>query len=91
VLQREGPASLLFIVDGTSVTLSWPELSYAYSYVVYRATAAGGPFVSVAANVLVETHVDSGLDSGTYYYKVTGIEPDFGETTASPVVGPVTI
>lgn len=71
--------------DG-SVTLTWPEVAGAYSYVVYRATAEGGPFVSIAANVLVENFVDSGLVPGTYFYKVTAIEPNFGETTSSPVV-----
>ncbi len=93
IVQREGPASMSFVlgVDGNDAILTWPEVSYAYSYIIYRATAPGGPFLVIAANVLVETYVDADLAPGDYYYKVTALEPNFGETTASPVVGPVTV
>lgn len=72
------------------VRLTWSLQPYVYSYVVYRATSAGGPFSQITANVIGNSFVDN-PPPGTYYYKVTGIEPNFGETLASPVAGPVTI
>lgn len=85
-LQKAGPDQLTAILVGTDVSLVWSFLPYAYSYVVYRATNPNGPFDLVAANVLFTDYVDVGPPSGTLYYKVTGIEPDFGETTPSPTV-----
>jgi hypothetical protein len=68
--------------------LSWPSLSYAFAYAVYRATNPAGPFELLTANLL-ETHfLDNTVIVGTsYWFKVTGIEPDFGETFPSPLAG----
>lgn len=86
-----GPAGLEFLIVGADVELTWTTQTYIYSYAVYRATNPDGPYALVAANVLSDSFTDLGLASGTYYYKVTGIEPSAGETLPSPVVGPVTI
>lgn len=91
VTQKAGPSEIFLILEGSDLRISWAALSYAYSYVVYRSTTPAGPFVLAAANVLVDFYLDAGLASGDYYYKVTAIEPNFGETTASPVTGPVTV
>lgn len=91
VLQKSGPTEIFLTLDGSDVQISWEALSYAHSYVIYRATDPEGPFLLAAANVLVDFYVDAGLASGDYYYKVTAIEPNFGETTASPVTGPITV
>jgi hypothetical protein len=89
--RRAGPASLTFeIVSSTEVLLTWTTKDYIYSYIVYRATNPAGPFSVVTSNV-IDDHFTDTPAPGTYYYKVTGIEPDFGETFASPVVGPVTL
>lgn len=84
--QKAGPPQLTAIPIGSDVSLVWSFLPYAYSYVIYRATNPNGPFDLVAANVLFTDYVDVGLTSGTFLYKITAIEPDFGETTPSPVV-----
>lgn len=84
--QKAGPDQLTAILVGGDVSLVWSFLPYAYSYVIYRATSPDGIFDLVAANVLFTDYVDVGAPSGTLYYKVTGIEPDFGETTPSPIV-----
>jgi penicillin-binding protein/penicillin-binding protein 1A len=84
--QKDGPAQLNAIAVGADVSLVWSFLPYAYSYVIYRATNPDGPFDLVAANVLLTDYVDVAPPTGTLYYKVTGIEPDFGETRPSPVV-----
>jgi len=89
--RRAGPASLILTkVDSANVKLTWSLQSYIYSYLVYRATNPAGPFVVVTSNVISDHFTDAPV-AGTYYYKVTGIEPDFGETYASPVAGPVTL
>lgn len=76
---------------GTSgIRLTWTLRDYIYSYLVYRATNPAGPFTLVTSNVIDDHFVDT-PPSGTYYYKVTGIEPTFGETFASPVAGPITL
>jgi len=92
VARRAGPTNLAGVVaSATSLTLTWTEQTYIYSYVVYRATSALGPFVQVTANVIAETFTDTSIPPGTYYYKVTGIEPSAGETYASDIVGPFTL
>ena len=71
--------------------LSWSTRPYIDAFVVYYATAEGGPFTMLTANV-VEQHfnVVAALPPGTYFFKVSGLEPDFGETFPSPTLGPVT-
>lgn len=86
VTRKAGPASLQASVSGHDVTLTWPFVDYIYAYVVYRSTSPNGPFVLLTANLLGNSFVDVGLASGTYYFKVTGIEPDFGETFPTPTV-----
>lgn len=87
--RRPGPVSLtLEKLNSTHVRLTWDTPDYIYSYLIYRATNPAGPFSIVTTNVIDDHFTDAPV-AGTHYYKVTGIEPDFGETYASPVVGPV--
>jgi hypothetical protein len=86
VTRKAGPASLEASVDGDTVTLTWPFVSYVFAYVVYRATSPDGPFSLRTSDLREISYVDAGLLPGTYYYKVTGIEPDFGETLPTPLV-----
>ena len=87
VTRLAGPTGLEAVVAGADVTLSWTSPSYAYSSVIYRSdVSADGPFTLVAANVFGEEYVDEGLSPGTYWYKVTSIEPNYGETYPSDVV-----
>lgn len=82
-----GPETIF--MDGNF--LSWSTRAYIDAFVVYYATAEGGPFSLLTAN-LVDPHfnVVAALPAGTYFFKVSGLEPDFGETFPSPVLGPVT-
>ena len=90
VERRNGPVSLtVAMLSGTSARLTWVRRDYIYSYVVFRSTSAIGPFTQLTANVISDNYVDSGVPAGTYYYKVTGIESDAGETLPSPVAGPI--
>jgi len=86
--RKAGPE--LLILDGT--TLQWTALPYAFSYVIYRADSADGPFTLLTSNVS-DAHFDLasiGL-TGTFFFKVTGLEPDIGETLPSPILGPITL
>lgn len=82
--QAEGP-TLSVVLDGVHVNLSWTAVSGAYAYIVYRATNVDGPYSVVTAGLIARNLVDN-PGSGTFFYKVTGVEPNFGETTASNVV-----
>jgi hypothetical protein len=85
VNRKNGPATLEAVVVGTDVSLFWPLVSYAFAYAVYRSTTPSGPFTLLTSNLLENSFVDTGLAPGTYYFKVTGIEPDFGETFPTPL------
>ncbi len=65
--------------------LSWAEIEDAFVYILYRATAAEGPFVAIATGVQALFYVDT-PSPGTTYYRVSGIEPDHGETELSNAV-----
>lgn len=86
--RKAGPAELNF--SGTMLT--WSAKSYILGYVVYYSASVEGPFSILASNVL-DTHFDvvGLLDPGAYFFKVTGLEPDAGETFPSPIAGPLTI
>jgi hypothetical protein len=89
--RRSGPEMLSTeTLNSTQVRLVWTQRDYIYSSIVYRATTPLGPFVTVTSNVIDDHFIDT-PGPGTYYYKVTGIEPDFGETFPSPIAGPVTL
>lgn len=68
------------------VVLSWWGAAYATSYHVKRATAPGGPYVTIANNLPVEnaTYTDvNAAAGGSYYYVVTGVLPSAQETAPS--------
>lgn len=85
VFRAAGPALSVTSAPGAA-SLSWSEVPRAYAYVIYRALASGGPFSILAAGVVDRLWVDEPAVPGTYYYRVTAIEPDFGETEVSNVV-----
>lgn len=85
VLRAAGPV-LSVAVTSPHVTLTWTAVENAYAYVVYRATVVGGPFSIVVSGLLDRFFVDTPSIPGTYQYRVTAIEPSFGETEVSNVV-----
>jgi hypothetical protein len=85
--RRAGPETIF--MDGPF--LSWSTRAYIDAFVVYYATADGGPFTMLTANVVdLHFNVVAALPPGTYFFKVSGLEPDFGETFPSPTIGPIT-
>lgn len=79
-----GPA-LSASVDGTQVHLSWDRVTGAYAYIIYRSTSAEGPFVAIVTGLIARTTIDN-PGAGTFFYRVTAIEPNFGESTPSNTV-----
>ena len=81
----------------TLYTDSTPITS-ALTYRVYRSGSQGGPYTEVTTTpVLVTAFTDTGVAAGqTYWYQVTAVDPDFGESlpsapaqaTASSAPGP---
>ena len=85
-VRLDGPTLSVELLDGISVSLSWTDsVPNAYAYIVYRATDVNGPYSVQASGVVDRNFVDN-PPSGNYFYKVTAIEPNYGETTASNVV-----
>jgi autotransporter-associated beta strand protein len=79
-------------VDGEQIDLTWtpaPEEQFVTGYSVKRATAAGGPYVTVAANISGAAFSDTGLTYTTPYFYVVfatnyvGAGPDSAEVSAT--------
>lgn len=86
VTRIAGPVSLTVSVDGGIVTVSWPAVSGAYAYAIYLSSvSAEGPFVIQTANILNESF-SYASGTGTFWIKITAIEPNFGESFPSPTV-----
>lgn len=82
-----GPVLSAELLEDGAVQLSWTNnVPNAYAYVIYRATVVDGPYSAQASGVLDRIFIDFPPGSGTFYYKVTSLEPNFGETFASNIV-----
>lgn len=82
-----GPTLSVVLNEDGSVSLSWTNnVENADSYIVYRAENEAGPYSVQASGVIGLNFIDFPVFPGTFYYKVTALEPNFGETFASNVV-----
>jgi len=64
-------ASVLSATAGNGkVDLSWTAASGADTYTVKRSTVQGGPYASLASNLVGATYSDTGVTNGTTYYYV---------------------
>jgi len=85
ITQEAGPTLEAVVLEDSSVQLDWSAVPGAYAYIVYRATVEEGPYAVQVSGLIANTFLDN-PGPGTFFYKVTGIEPNFGETTASNIV-----
>ncbi|HYD83315.1 MAG TPA: chitobiase/beta-hexosaminidase C-terminal domain-containing protein, partial [Opitutus sp.] len=75
------------------VVVSWSPAAKTDAYTLKRATTAGGPYTTVAADLITTVFADVGLTNGTtYYYVVSGTNVDgeganSTETSATPQAG----
>src|SRR6185295_2641554 len=83
-----GPVLSIEDAEGGGFNLSWTAVLDAFVYELYRSSvSADGPFTIIAQiDGATTTYLDAPEDAGTYFYKVTAIEPNFGETNPSNVV-----
>jgi len=85
--QLPGPTLSAEVLEDGSVSLTWTgDVPNAYAYIVYRATAEAGPYSVQASGIVDRFFLDTPVGPNTLYYKVTALEPNFGETLASNVV-----
>jgi fibronectin type 3 domain-containing protein len=79
VVSAKTPLSFIGIPSGfkavsasyNSIKLTWSAVSGATNYVVYRATAKGGPYTQLTSAATSSGYTNTGLKSGTtYYYKI---------------------
>ncbi|SFU56633.1 LamG-like jellyroll fold domain-containing protein [Pseudoduganella namucuonensis] len=70
------PSGLTAWWSGGQMVLSWWGCANATGYTVKRATAAGGPYTTIASGITnLLTYTDSGMAPGAYYYVVTAQTP----------------
>jgi O-glycosyl hydrolase len=80
------PTSLAATAENAKVALKW-EFSYLGStYYVKRATAAGGPYTTIATSVNLPQYVDTNVTNGTAYYYVVSAVNGNGESANSAQV-----
>lgn len=64
------PTGLAVIGTPGNAALSWPTVSGATNYNVYRGTASGGPYSQIASAVAGLSYNDTTVANGTVYYYV---------------------
>jgi len=70
-------------VTSNSVSLSWSPVAGGTGYNVYRSFANSGTYIKVNASPVATTsYTNTGLDTATYYYKVTTVNAS-GESALS--------
>ena len=79
------PASLSAVAAGqTSISLTWPAVSQASWYTVYRSAVSGGPYSVAASNVTNPGTTDTNVMQGAHYYYVVTASNTAGESGKSP-------
>jgi len=86
VTQAAGPVLSIQFASDLEFLLTWTTVPNAYGYQVYRALSPDGPFTLLIGGLLETSYVDEPPTLDTYYYKVTAIEPNWGETLPSNIV-----
>jgi hypothetical protein len=83
--QVSGPTLTVSQYTTLSLRLQWTEVVDAGFYQIYRATSALGPFVLLQTPVGGTEYIDIPPADGEYFYQVTAVEPNAGETAPSNV------
>ena len=77
------PENLSASAGDNRVLLSWSASLGATRYIVKRATAAGGPYATIASNVKGASYSDGTALNGTTYYYVVAAANSLGESDDS--------
>lgn len=83
-----GPVIQSAVPGNGQVKLTWVALwPRGASYLVKRASAVGGPYVTIATGVTALSYIDAGLTNDTeYHYAVSAYNPDDGESPDSGAI-----
>ena len=90
------PAGLTALSGNAQASLNWPVATGATGYNIKRATANGGPYVTVASTAS-SNFTDTGVANGsTYYYVVSatnylGESPNSPQASVIPSAGPIIV
>lgn len=85
VLKAPGTVLETSAFSAGKLRLSWAAIPEAFVYVIYRSDSPDGLFTVIASGVQALFYVDTPDNPGIYYYRVSGIEPNHGETELSNV------
>lgn len=85
VFRAAGPTLEVAPFSAGKLRLSWTAVPNAFVYVAYRSDSLTGPFTVIASGIQSTFYVDTPDNPGTYYYQVSGIEPNHGETELSNI------
>ncbi len=66
--------------ENTNVDLSWTGAEDATSYNVKRSQTPGGPYETIASNIMATTYTDTDVTNGTTYYYVVSAVNTAGES-----------
>nr|WP_269669433.1 S8 family serine peptidase [Paenibacillus sp. GSMTC-2017] len=80
------PTSVVATPGDGSIQISWDAVIGATSYTVKRGLTAGGPFTTVASNLVATNYLNTGLTNATTYYYVINASNGSGESPNSAVV-----
>lgn len=67
---RPAPDGILAVGGLEQVQVSWNTFPNAASYTLYRSTASGGPYTTVASGIPATSHTDTTVEDGLNYYYV---------------------
>jgi hypothetical protein len=80
----QAPLNLNAVAEGKSINLEWDTTQYAQSYIVKRATTLGGPYTTIASNVVNTSINDFDVEYDiTYYYTVTAVNASGASTSSN--------
>lgn len=74
------PTNLTATAGLSRVSLNWSAAQRVTSYAVKRATVSGGPYTTIASNVLTTNYTDTAVVNGTKYFYVVSASNAGGES-----------
>ncbi len=80
-----GPVLRASSYTSTTTRLEWSAVTDAAFYQIYRSASPTGPFTFLQGPVGPRFYVDTPPSPGFWYYQVTAIEPNAGETERSNI------
>ncbi len=82
----DAPTQLAGFGGNTQASLTWTASTGAASYTIQRATAAEGPYTTVASGIASTFYTQTGLGNGSaYHYQVQAVNTNGASLASAPV------